>query len=401
MQQITQDKTEYLIGNSDILEGMKKQPSRSPFDEVIVDFCSEVSRILMEDEDSRSFPDVVTFAFWLRKTSVISLKKRFQKADNGIVIGRGTVFHIAPSNVAVNFAYSLFSGILTGNANIVRIPSKDFPQTEMIIRAIKKALDRSEDMRPYICLVRYGHEKDVNDLLSSMCDVRIIWGGDATISGIRESKLSARASEITFADRYSLAVLDSDEYLDNCDKEKTARDFYNDTFYSDQNACTSPMLVVWLGERSDPAKKIFWEKLHDLAASKYRFQTIQGIDKLVLACSYAVNDEKAVINTGGDNLIYRIGIDRITDEIIDRRGNSGLFYEYDCDDIMELRELCDDRRVQTVGYIGDAGMFEPLFDSGIHGIDRIVPVGKTMDFDLIWDGYDLYERLTRQIAVMK
>ena len=44
-------------------------------------------------------------------------------------------------------------------------------------------------------------------------------------------------------------------------------------------------------------------------------------------------------------------------------------------------------------------MFLPLLKTGVRGIDRIVPVGKTMDFDLIWDGYNLYERLTRTIHI--
>jgi len=37
--------------------------------------------------------------------------------------------------------------------------------------------------------------------------------------------------------------------------------------------------------------------------------------------------------------------------------------------------------------------------SGIHGVDRIVPIGHTMDFDLVWDGYNLVERLTRNIQL--
>ena len=44
-------------------------------------------------------------------------------------------------------------------------------------------------------------------------------------------------------------------------------------------------------------------------------------------------------------------------------------------------------------------MLMPLLMSGVKGIDRIVPVGKTMDFDLIWDGNNLYERLTRIISL--
>ena len=64
-----------------------------------------------------------------------------------------------------------------------------------------------------------------------------------------------------------------------------------------------------------------------------------------------------------------------------------------------MKVLCDNSRCQTVGYIGDTDMLKPLLASGIRGIDRVVPVGKTMDFDLVWDGYDLYGRLTRIIAI--
>ena len=33
------------------------------------------------------------------------------------------------------------------------------------------------------------------------------------------------------------------------------------------------------------------------------------------------------------------------------------------------------------------------------GIDRIVPIGKTMDFSLVWDGYDLIRSLSREISI--
>lgn len=42
--------------------------------------------------------------------------------------------------------------------------------------------------------------------------MRVIWGGDATIKEIRRAALLPRATEITFADRYSLAVIDADYY---------------------------------------------------------------------------------------------------------------------------------------------------------------------------------------------
>ena len=42
---------------------------------------------------------------------------------------------------------------------------------------------------------------------------------------------------------------------------------------------------------------------------------------------------------------------------------------------------------------------QPLIDLGIKGVDRVVPIGKTMDFDLLWDGYKLVERLTRTVEI--
>ena len=34
------------------------------------------------------------------------------------------------------------------------------------------------------------------------------------------------------------------------------------------------------------------------------------------------------------------------------------------------------------------------------GIDRIVPMGKSMDFSLIWDGYDLIRQMSRRITIL-
>ena len=84
---------------------------------------------------------------------------------------------------------------------------------------------------------------------------------------------------------------------------------------------------------------------------------------------------------------------------MDLKDNSGYFFEYDCTDILELKDICNDTRCQTVSYIGDSSRLLPLLKSGVKGIDRIVPMGKTMDFDLIWDGYNLFERLTRNISI--
>lgn len=281
----------------------------------------------------------------------------------------------------------------------MRIPSKDFPQVRMINHAINNALKEHVHLSPYIVLAKYGHDKVINDLFSSIADVRIVWGGDRTIDELRKSPLKPRASEITFADRFSLAVIDSDEYMKISDKKRTANDFYNDTYLTDQNACTSPRVIVWTGSKIQDAKKMFWSELHNLVVQKYKIQGVQAVNKLTSGYLLAASMDGVNKENMPDNLIVRMNVKELSQDIMDLKDNSGYFFEYECKDIMEIKELCNQTACQTVSYIGEKEMLLPLVASGIKGIDRIVPVGKTMDFDFIWDGYNLFERMTRVVAI--
>lgn len=397
--QTSLSKVTFLTGSVEGILKLNDTPAKKPFSEEIIDFLNDVSRSLMNSKATKSYPDVVTFAFWIRKSSINKLKERFLKNDDNLRLGKGVAFHIAPSNVPVNFAYSLVSGLLTGNANIVRVPSKDFEQVSIIAGAFNEVLSRYDDLKEYVYLVRYDRDKDVNSLFSSMADTRIVWGGDATIAELRKSPLPPRSGEITFADRYSLAVIDSDNYLAIENKERVAEEFYNDTYLSDQNACTSARIVVWTGSRIEKAKEVFWEEEHKLVEQKYPFQAIQAVNKLTSTYMIGTVFPGCKVINHKDNLITRIQVLNATAELMDYKDNSGFFFEYDCKDILEIKALCDNKRCQTIGYIGDKEMFEPLLMSGIKGVDRIVPVGHTMDFDLIWDGYDLVNMMTRIIHI--
>ena len=40
-----------------------------------------------------------------------------------------------------------------------------------------------------------------------------------------------------------------------------------------------------------------------------------------------------------------------------------------------------------------------IIESGLYGIDRVVPFGQALNINLIWDGYDLTKILTREIEI--
>ena len=393
------DKVSFLVGDKINILNIKDVPALQPFDERIIGFLNSLSKQLMANAIAKTYPDVVTLAFWMRKSSMMKQKQRFSNDTGDIQLGRGVVFHIAPSNVPVNYAYSLITGLVTGNVNIVRVPSKDFPQVSIINKAILETLKDYAEVAKYIYLVRYDRNQDVNALFSALADVRVIWGGDNTISEIRKSPLSPRSSDITFADRYSLAIIDSDMYLEIDNKNRFAEDFYNDTYLTDQNACTSPRVVIWTGTKINQAKEQFWEKLHELVKKKYTFQSIMGVNKLTSSYIYAALHEGVRIEAHEDNFVVRVHVPAVNDTMMEFKDNSGYFYEYDCTDLYALKDLCNNTHCQTIGYLGKKEKILPLLTAGIKGVDRVVSIGKTMDFDFIWDGYNLYERMTRVISL--
>lgn len=391
---------QFLAGNKGITKAFIKAHTLQPFSDRVIQFLNEVSRELLADKEAKQYPDIVTWAFWIRRGSVLGYKERFCSTlrEDEIYLGRGTIFHIAPSNVPVNYAYSLAAGLLTGNKNIVRVSSKEFRQVELINQALNKVLESFQELLSYIMVVRYAHNREISDYFSSLADVRVIWGGDATIFEIRKSPLSARAREITFADRYSLTVIDSEYYLENENPIKMAQNFYNDTYMTDQNACTSSKIVIWTGRCIAEAKKVFWDALYRLVEQQYEIQPVQAVDKLtnlyLAAQTCACHQIKEF-----DNRLVRVELEKLDPDVLSYLGNSGYFYEYECRNVLEITDILNDK-CQTIGYIGRKEMIRPLLEAGVDGIDRIVPVGKTMDFDFIWDGYNLFSEMTRVIKLI-
>ena len=371
-----------------------------PFSQEVCSFLGSLSSMLMKHPQARNYPDVITFGFFCRQANTEQLRSRYegQIYDR---LGRGLSFHIAPSNVPVNFAYSMAAALLAGNACVVRASSKPFAQTDIICGCIRELLaqERYSAMAEYVTVVRYPRSRDINDMLSSLCDVRVIWGGDATVREVRCSPLPPRSIDITFSDRYSIAVFDAEAVLSA--KPSLAHDFYNDTYLYDQNACTSPRLIYWLGseEICERAAEHFWDMVHEHILGRYDPEPVISVDKFTAACRLAVSQDTRVIPMP-DQLISRLRVKSLSRELEKYRCAGGSFIEYQ-DTSLDALEGLVSPELQTVSYYGDlSGRLRSFVtERRLNGIDRIVPVGKTADFDTVWDGYDLILQMSRRIAV--
>ena len=385
-------------------ESYVQQKPDIPFADNVIEFLNALSGALLKDRMSRLYPDAITFAFFCRKANLLALKEKYTSTDE-LRMGRGILFHIAPSNVPINFGYSLVAGLLAGNNNIVRVSSKQFPQVDLIIRHLHELMESGQhnEVSNRIALVRYDRTSDASAFFSSICNVRVIWGGDATIQTIRQNAIPARSFDVCFADRYSIAAIHPDAIMaaDDVEMKKLAEAFYNDTYLFDQNACSAPHTIFWLkSDNLETAMNRFWTAVHEHTSKKYELQAVMAVDKLTAFYRQAVCMDVRKQKMP-DNVVVRSELSELPKNIEDFRCACGYFSEYIVDSLDEIAPIVS-VKYQSLGYYGFT--CEELKDFVIRnrfqGLDRIVPIGETTAFSLTWDGYNLIDTLSRIISII-
>lgn len=372
--------------------------------ELQIDFLNALSAQLKNHQAAAQFPDVLTFAFWCRRANLARLKGEMN--DSHLRLGLGNVLHITPANVPVNFAYSYAFGLLAGNANWVRLPSQRFTQIDIICEALSELcqLPQYQLLANYSHFFRYQHNQKITDELSARCFGRIIWGGNNTINEIRKSPLPVRAVDLAFADRTSLCVLGSDELARMSENEidRLANEFYNDTYLMDQNACSSPHLIIWLGDAaaSEKAQRRFWPALSRLVHYKYKLSAKAAIDKHILFCQNAIELPEISQFDVEDTALYRAQLVLLPPQIAELRGRCGYFYEFVTNDLDSLAsKITPEFQTATCAGIDRQWLADWVLRQRLGGIDRIVRVGRALEMGVIWDGFNVIHSLSRIIDV--
>ena len=63
----------YFAGREEV-----KVVPREPFDSLVCEFLEEVSKAVLKDETLKTYPDVVSFAFWIRSANLQQQKEIYQ-----------------------------------------------------------------------------------------------------------------------------------------------------------------------------------------------------------------------------------------------------------------------------------------------------------------------------------
>ena len=381
-----------------------KIQSSKAFNQLSCDFLSDLSKKLLITK-YKKYPDIVSFAFWCRKANLINYKKKF--TDNKIRKGVGLVFHITPSNVPIAYAYSLAISLLLGNSNIIKISNNEFSEIKIINSIINKLINlkKYDNIKKTISIISYdNHNVNVTKEISIKSDARIIWGNDTTIDIIKQFPIKTRGVEISFADRYSVSILNADiiASISSQNLKVLVLNFYNDTYIMDQNACTSPHLIIWSGKKIINAKKIFWNALNVFLEEKYKLNHFDSVNKIYNLNKKILDYKKNIKSiTRYSNNLYTVDLTDYQYNMHNLRGSNGFFFQLNDNNFKKLVKNIT-HKYQTLTYFGFTKeyLIKNLIEKiNIKGIDRIVPVGKALEMNFLWDGYDLSKNLTRVIDV--
>ena len=390
------------------LEGLRRTRRMAPFDPASTTLVSGVAGRLLADPASKALPDLVAFAYWMRRTRIETLRKGFLGEMAGdIAAARGTVLHYAPSNVDTIFAYSWLLSVLAGNANLVRVSRRRDRTAEMLLGHFQEALrdPACSAIRERTLVVSFDHDEEVNRLLSASCDLRVIWGGDETIRSIREAPLAPSATDLVFPDRFSLAAFSAGAFLamDAAAWERLTHDFANDVLTYGQMACSSPRFIAWIGpaEARRRAKALFWEKFLEAVRKRDASEWSQPVSsRFTAACRAVLHASTVSADVGLETPVTIVEIGRLTPELRELHPGGACFFESDYEALAELGPdlVPKDQTLVCHGFTrGELTEFAASLPFG--GADRIVPVGSALQFSHIWDGQDLLHAFTRRISL--
>ena len=383
----------YILGNKKI-----KKSILEPFDELALDFLSDISKQIFNSGKLKRYPDLISFAFWCRNRNLIKKKNLFNK--NYIKKNLGIIYHVPPSNVPISLAYSFAFGLLSGNSNIVRVSNPDLENIKELLKIIKIVIRKkifSEIFKSNLFL-SFKRDELISLDISKKVDGRIIWGGDNTIKEFKKMDTKISCRDIYFYDKYSICIIDLKKINFKSSIKKIVEKFYNDTFIIDQNACSSPHLIFW---KNYDIKKInnFWNELNHYISLRYK-----TTKELYLLKYFKLNEillkSKIIVKRLKLKHLNVYKLKKIDESIVDLRGYSGVFFEYKMNNLNLLNRIYS-RKFQTVTYYGieKKKLVNFIKKNNLNGIDRIVPLGKAIDLDIVWDGLDIVENLTRIIDI--
>lgn len=390
----------------ELLAGLATEPTGGPLtvgDPRVRQFLGAFSRRLLDPALARAHPELGSLGFFLRRSEIARAVERLSDGAAGLRrLPRGLVLHFPPANVDTIFVYSWALSALAGNRNVVRVSPRSAGAAEAILAALNDV-----DAHPAIAqtqrIVTYDRDEATTASLSAACDLRVIWGGDRSVTEIRRYPIQPLARDLTFPDRSSFAAVSVAGWqAASPDARRAAADgFANDLFWFDQAACSSPRTMFWVGDPAGAAtaRAEFLRLLGEVVAARgWGVDAAMAVEKHVATYGLAAAGAATRVVFAGNAVA---NVDLAGPGAVQREWlGAGTICHLDVRTLTDLVPAIR-RKDQTLCQFGfSMGELDDFVTAlAGRGIDRIVPFGSALTFSGRWDGYDLLHEFTRLCVI--
>lgn len=316
---------------------------------------------------------------------------------------RGLATHWIAGNVLILGIISLVQGILSKNANVIKVPADhglilpEFFFNIADFRLKKNCLSGTHILSTVLFVYCEKEDLESQELMSLNTDTRVIWGGKDAVNNVLALPKNSYTQDIVFGPKYSLAVIGRDSF-EAKDLNTIACNLALDASLFEQRACSSPHAV-------------FIEEGGKVAPLDFAKALARGMEKVLRRypkTMVTADEAYSVVTVRSESLL--------SGEVFSSKGTEWtVIYSKEKDwtepctsrvvfvrpvaDVNEVIRLVD-RRLQTLGLLlDDKRKIAFAKEVTARGIERITDIGKMNMFDYPWDGMFPLERLIRWVSL--
>jgi len=386
-----------LLFGHDLLEVLTAKPTPAFSNDTLDFLCLLSDAGLKFCKSNPDYSEYSSFFFWIRLNNLLNIHKKYPS----FLFGRGLSFHIAPANVPANLLYTLVFGLLAGNPSIIRGSERIEEQLKPIFKLINKIIGECTfSQLPLFSCISYPRDQDLNAYLSSLANVRLIWGGDDTVSYFKSLSTLNTCVDITFPSKTSYTYIDKDLFdkLDTKAKLSCFQRLASDIELYSQNACSSPIALVIKSSSSYHSNSFFSQlscELQKLAINKKK----NSVDSFYSASDASISliEPPLGVHRSPYLNIFFYKHEQINEIIALKRPSNSLLYACYVRKFSDFNPPLTAQTITLLPHSAESAL-NLYYEIECSSINRIVPAGRAIDMHLLWDGYDIIAMSTKHLT---
>tara|TARA_B110000116_G_scaffold109373_1_gene94859 strand:+ start:1798 stop:3099 length:1302 start_codon:yes stop_codon:yes gene_type:complete len=317
---------------------------------------------------------------------------------------RGVVSHWIAGNVPMLGMLSLIQGIITKNANLVKVSKDNLYVVPTLLASMAEVdvrksngqlIEGKKIVNSIACIYYPSSDKSALNEMSLNSQVRVAWGGMEAVENIINLPRKFGCEDIVFGPKTSFMVIGSEKLSNLEDSKKIAKKASIDASQFEQQGCNAPHTVFV--EKGGEISPLEFSKLlsSEMELASKRIVRDPGVVPdvgkiLTLRAKYEMMGEA----------FYSKGLEWTVLFSEDDKGLAEPCYfrtlfVRPIDDVMLVENYCS-HLTQTAGVaLSDERKEQFALRVTAKGIDRVPDIGAMSAYEVPWDGIFMIDRLVR------